>query len=166
MISGYKAFNGDMSNNYNKVFEEGKDYFVDGDTKFGLKGNGYHFAKRIEDTFRYIHDKENISIAKVYSNGIVLSFDDEYYGYYDLYVTNCIHIEKVLKREEIISEVVKNGEGALQRFIATGFRLTSEELLRISPYITKNVFKYLEFYYGKKDYREVFSNDKKLVLKK
>ena len=166
MINGFKAFNGNMSNNYNKVFYEGKDYYVDGEIKFGLKGNGYHFAKRIEDTFRYINDKENISIAKVYSNGEVLSFDDEYYGYYDLYVSNHIHIEKVLKRNEIISEILKNGESALKRFIATGFKLTNEELLALTPYINENVFKYIEFYYHGKDYNEVFSLEKKLVLKK
>ena len=53
-IKGYKAFYSDMRNHYGMKFKEGEIYNVSGNASFGLKGNGFHFCKNIEDTFRYI----------------------------------------------------------------------------------------------------------------
>lgn len=163
-IDGYKAFNGDMSNNYGAFFKEKKYYHISGDLKFGPSGNGFHYAKNIEDTFRYISDKENIKIASVTGYGKIKTYDDEYYGYYNMYVTNDIYINKILNRDEIISKIVLKGEDALKRFIVTGFRLTSDELIKIDSYITRDVRKYIDYYYlGHKD---AFDINKVKVLKK
>lgn len=165
-VYGYKAFNKSLTNNYGKKFEEKENYHIDGDIKFGINGCGFHFAKNISDVFRYINDKENVVVAEVYGYGKVLSYDDEYNGYYDMYVASDICIERILKRNEIISKVVNAGELSFKKFIMTGFSLNEEELKDLNKYITPDIQKYIDFYYYKKDYKEVFDINKKLVLKK
>ena len=94
-IRGYKAFNADLTNRYGIPFEEGKKYSVNGHAVFGNHGNGFHFCERLEDTLRYSDAlKEDVIITKVTALGNVIEFSDEYYGYFDLYVTDKIRIDK------------------------------------------------------------------------
>ena len=44
-IQTYKAFNkvdGKLVNRYKRVFEIGKEYFIEGEIRFGNNGNGFH----------------------------------------------------------------------------------------------------------------------------
>ncbi len=154
MIDGYKAFNENRTNNYGMIFKENEIYSTSKNIKFGLKGEGYHFAKNIEDTFRYINDKKHIEIAKVTALGNVITVNDEFYGYYDLYVTNILKVDKFWTREEILSLIISKGENAICRFIITGFKLTEKELEILYELNNETVDKYIEFYY--KNNKDVF----------
>lgn len=103
MILGYKCFNKDLTNNYGFKFEVGKSYFVDGEIKAGINGNGFHMCKNIEDTFRYYGPMNlDISVCEVVGSGKRVSFCDKYNGYYDMYSVGKIEILRQLNRNEII----------------------------------------------------------------
>lgn len=110
---------------------EGNTYKVFGDIKYGLKGNGYHFAKNLEDTLRFqIKDDDNLvnpMIAKVIGDGKIIESSDEYYGYYDLYVAEMITIKKVLTRKEVIEYALNLSELRMQRFVSL-FKLYDDEI--------------------------------------
>ena len=59
--------------------------------------------------------------------GDVLEAYDDYYGYYDLYVTDHIYIEHVLTREEIINYIKNANPLRVERFIM-GYKLMSDEI--------------------------------------
>lgn len=138
-IKGFKAFNKDMTNRYNEEFEEGKEYTISGPLKFGNDGNGFHFCKRMEDTLRYFNAfEEEIKIAAVISNGSVVEYYDDYYGYYDMYATSSIFIEHIYTREEIINKFLKEHEYSVDRFLK-GFKLTKEEINLFKEKYNKNI---------------------------
>ena len=127
-IRGFKAFHYPMKNRYGKVFEENHIYTIPGELRFGNNGNGFHFCKRLEDTLRYFPGmEEEISIAKVSALGRFLERNDEYNGYYDMYCTNKIRIDKILNRSEIVNPYLSLDEERVIRFLQ-GFCLTKEEL--------------------------------------
>lgn len=127
-IRGYKAFNKDMTNRYGASFEEGRIYCVKGPISFGVRGNGYHFCARLEDTLRYVPAmEEEIKIAKVIGLEEIVTSNDEYYGYYDMYVARSLYIDKILTREEIITQMSKANPIYVKRFVSS-FALTEEEI--------------------------------------
>lgn len=127
-MKGYKAFNKDMTNRYGMKFEEGKTYSVEGELKFGVKGNGFHFCKRLEDTLRYVPGmNEEIAIAKVSSTSKRMEYVDEYYDYYDMYVCRTLKIDKILSREEIVKMFLYAPPQRVIRFVS-GYKLTEEEI--------------------------------------
>ena len=98
LVQGYKAFNGDMTNRYGQVFEEGKTYSVCSEPKFGTNGEGFHFCKRLEDTLRYFPGmEEKIQIAHVTCLGDYVKSNDEFY-------------ESFKTKIEIYYEIVYNEE--------------------------------------------------------
>ena len=107
-LNGYKAFHKGLTNRYGKQFEEGQTYENSESPVFGNHGRGYHFCERLEDTLRYFpNSEEEIDIAEVTALGDLADGEDEYDGYYDMYSTNKIRIDKVLTREEIIEMFLK-----------------------------------------------------------
>lgn len=137
-----------MKNNYGVKFEVGKTYTVNEPIIFGLKGNGFHIAERLEDTLRYFDaDKEEISICLVKGKDKIVESSDEYYGYYNLYAVQTLEILKKLSREEIIKIALSLYETRLIRFIST-FKLSKEEI-ELFKEIYKNNFNiisYIEYY--------------------
>lgn len=125
-IKGYKAFNHDLTNRYGKKFNEGVTYYINAPIKYGNNGNGYHFCKRLEDTLRYFNPND-IAIAEVTGLGNIHESFDEYYEYYDLYVTDTIRIDKVLEREEIINRFLHQPEYRVRRFLEN-YILNSDEI--------------------------------------
>lgn len=151
-IKGYKVFIGNkelFTNNYNRVCKEGEILEIDGELQ--VKKNGYHFAKRLEDTFRYGNSlNEGVVVCEVTSLGDILEYDDEYYGYYDLYVSSKLRIDKILSRKDIIEYMDKVNVERLKRFVQT-FKLTYDEAMY---FIGRNneLDKYIEYYqFGNKD---------------
>lgn len=146
-LKGYKAFNGDLTNNYGDKFEEGKTYHLDGNVKFGVDGYGFHFCKNIEDTFRYINDP-NIKVAKVTASGKIVESSDEYNEYFDMYASDTITIDHIMTREEIIREMLGKTENKVCRFIMTGFKLSDDEIkmFRAKFYNSRMVSNYLDYY--------------------
>ena len=135
-IEGYKAFNKDHTNRYQKLFEEGKIFRIPENKhlKFGVDGCGYHFCKRLEDTLRYFPAlEEEIAIASVTSIGEVVESFDDYNGYYDMYTARELKINHFLERKEIIDiflemPVSSLSSPRLERFLSQ-FKLTSDELM-------------------------------------
>ncbi len=128
-VHGYKAFNKNMTNNYGQVFEEGKTYSNEEKPRFGVHGVGFHFCKRLEDTLRYVSGMDDeIKIAEVTGIGDIISREDRYNEYFDLYCTNKIRIDHVLSRQEIIKKALDLPLFQAIRFIQ-GFNLTEEEVL-------------------------------------
>ena len=145
-LIGYKSFNKDYTNNYGKKFEEDKNYHVDGGIKYGLHGNGYHFSTNIEDTIRYCKDKD-IKIGKIQASNIIIkgsTESDDYYGYYNNYVTSDIKILKFLEREEIINIMLKLPPYRIERFIRDYFLTESEQ--NIFYGISKEIDNAIDYY--------------------
>lgn len=127
MLYGFKCFNKGLINCYGKEFEVGKSYHIDGDIKFGVRGNGFHMCINLEDTLRYFNAMEDeVDICYVEGSGKMLLYEDEYYGYYDMYVVKNLKIIKKLTREEIISYALNLPDYRVARFVSL-FRLTKEE---------------------------------------
>lgn len=151
-VKGYKVFIGtkeQFTNNYNQICQEGNILEIDGELQ--LKKNGYHFAKRLEDTLRYGNAlNEEVVVCEVTSLGDIIEFEDEYYGYYDLYVSSKLRIDKVLSRKDIIEYINKVNIERLKRFVQT-FRLTYDEAIYFKGK-DKELDKYIDYYqFGNKD---------------
>ncbi len=126
-IYGYKCFNKDMTTRYGQKLEAGKIYKTENEVKFGNDGHGYHFCKNMEDTFRYFDSNEGISICYVKGFGKIDEYEDDYYGYYDMYAAENIEIIKELNREEIISYGLNLPSYRAKRFVQT-FKLNNDEI--------------------------------------
>ena len=126
----YKVFNKGLINRYGKKFEEKSIYSLDTserELKFGNNGYGYHYVDYLEDGLRYFDGmNEEIDIATVYPLGDVVESFDDYYGYYNMYVTDKIYIDHVLNRNEIIDYALDLSIPKAERFI-TGYKLNDYE---------------------------------------
>jgi hypothetical protein len=163
-VKGYKAFNIDRTNRYGMKFIEGNIYTIDGDLKFGNNGNGYHFCKNLEDTFRYFRGF-NIEVAEVTSLGEIHEFSDDYYGYYDLYVARELRIDRFLTREEIINKYLNESEYKVKRFLAT-FILTDEEKELFKLQYNDNINIMKTFYYYQEMKLDIYEKEYKSLKKK
>ncbi len=150
MILGYKVFLKGLENSFSEPFELNKEYTLSGNAKWSM--NGYHFCLRPEDTLRNFDSfNYELEIALVEGSGSIVEYNDEYYGYYDMYASTKIKVLKVLTREEIIKDVLSsNNIFRIQRLVQR-FKLTEEEipLFRgIAPQIDNDI----EYYQlGNKD---------------
>jgi hypothetical protein len=129
-IIGYKAFNVDLTNRYGEKFEVNKTYSTSGPISFGNKGNGFHFCKNIEDTLRYFDAVESeVVIAEVIGTNDIVTAEDEYNGYYDMYCARTIKIHRIIERKELVQMFLLRitSEPRVSRFIQL-FKLTEEEL--------------------------------------
>ena len=153
-VKGFKVFDKTFKARNGCFFEEGKIYKYDG----GIipQKKGFHFAKRLEDTLRYSNsDIEDVIISEVTGIGNVIEFSDEYFGYYDLYVTDKISIDRVLSREEIIDYICAlEDDDRICRFIAC-MKLNPKEI-RLFLDRSIKVLKTIEYYQfgNKKAFRE------------
>ena len=149
MLVGYKCFNDDLTNNYGFQFEIGKIYSVEGEIRAGLNGNGYHMCKNIEDTFRYYGgiNNDKIVVCEVVGDGKIVSFSDEYYGYYEMYSVEKIEIVRKLERSEIIEMALNFNEIRIIRFIQT-FKLFPCEVMLFQKKFERyfNVLKAIDYY--------------------
>ena len=167
-LKGFKAFNNDLTNRYGQVFLEGEKYFINGEISFGLMGNGFHFCKRLEDTLRFydaMNDK--IRIAEVIGRGEIVTFEDEYNGYYDMYAASNLEIVKILSRDEIINQyLICRDNNRVKRFVS-GFRLTNEEINKMenAHWKREDVLDAIDYYqknidvYNLKKVRNIFRNN-------
>lgn len=153
-VYGYKAFDKGLTNRYGTKFQVGNKYVASGNIKWGNDGNGFHFCENLEDTIRYFDAmNEEIDICYVKGFGKIIEYEDDYYGYYNMYASSNIEIIKLLTREEIISHILNKGYASQERFVM-GFKLRDDEIelfleknLNLSSYIDyyqkniKNTFK-------------------------
>ena len=150
-MHGYKSFNADMTNRYGMQFEVGKIYKVDGPIKFGNNGNGFHMCKNMEDTFRYL-DTNNIAVCEVNGFGKRHKYEDEYYGFYDMYAVEKIEILKLLRRKEILEYMLKTNPNRVARFIQL-FNLYDDEVKIFEDKFKKEtkIIDYINYYQKKRD---------------
>ena len=161
--NGYKSFNYNFETFNSIKLEPNKIYTTNEKIKY--HHNGYHFAKRLEDTLRYVNGlEESIIICKIEALGDIEWYEDDYYGYYDLGCTNIIKILNPLTREEIINYALNLYEQRLIRFIQ-GYKLTKEELQLIKEKYQNNIniINHIK-YYQEKDYK-VFERTYKKITK-
>lgn len=161
MIFGYKAFNSDRTNRYGQVFEACK-FYDSNDKNIKFQKTGFHFCKRLEDTLRYYDGFSDIKIARVVGIGKIDEYEDNYYGYYEMYSAEKIYISRFLSRNEIyqyIFDIAKNNSYFNDRVIrfVSGFKINEEEqrkLIDITSSINekKRLVKAIKYYqYGDKD---------------
>lgn len=166
-IIGYKALDKNGCNIHGLKFIPGFNYHCDKPIQFGPHGNGFHFAKRLEDTLRYVESDQILRkplIAKVIGYGKIKEGFDEYNGYYDLYSAENIKIVKYLSRDDIIKYAsylyYKKFEKRLERFVSL-YKLSENEIklfegkyicvdLAIKYYQKNNKSAYDHFYKVKK----------------
>lgn len=160
-IYGYKSFNNDGTNYAGIVMPPGV-YHCDGDIIY--RNNGFHFAKRLEDTFRYRDmELEEPLIAEVIGFGTIVEgrrLEDDYYGYFDLYACSDINIIKYLTHEEIVEYGLSLPEYRIERFITSGI-LSEEELeifANISSYNRSIVDRFMA--YKKNKMKTLIKGDK------
>lgn len=166
MIQCYKCFQKGMLNRYGQPFEVGVEYHTDGIIKFGNNGNGFHACKRLEDTLRYFDAMEGeVDIAQIRGFGNFDLYEDDYYGYYDMYSFENIIIDKVLNRQEIMDYAYHLPEMRAERFVSL-FRLTEEEKEKMID-LFKQSFSVLKSiaYYQDGDKDAFLQNDENFVLK-
>ena len=146
-IKGYKAFNKDMTNRYGLPFEEGKVYISDKDPVFGNNGSGFHFCVRLEDTLRYFPAmEEEIKIASITALGNMVEGEDDYAGYYEMYSTNALRIDRILSRDDILHMFLSmEPNERVIRFIQ-GFRLTKEEIVLFRKHFIEDQEKSITIY--------------------
>lgn len=164
-IRGFKAFDKEMKNRYGQSFLEKEIYTISGDLKFGNEGNGLHFCKRMEDTLRYVPGmEEEIQIASVISKETIVEYYDDYYGYYDMYAAQCLFVEHIYSRLEIISYMLKSHPYSVQRFLS-GYRLTENEIeLFQNAFSTQQSILNTISYYQLNN-KDVFSLERKSLVK-
>ncbi|HAB67110.1 MAG TPA: hypothetical protein DCE23_07060 [Firmicutes bacterium] len=167
-VKGYKAFNKNKQNRYGVPFLEGHTYRVLGPVSFGCNGNGYHFCRELSDVFRYVDNNEEVCVASVTGSGEMVTFNDEYYGYYDMYSSEILRVDRFLSREEIIDIMLNSNEEAIRKFLLF-FRLNSLELSLFVNRFGSNM-KIMEFimYYqmGCKDiYMQDYGHRQEIVRK-
>ena len=101
-MRGYKALIDNLTNRYNYSYELGKKYILNGELKW-MK-NGFHFCLRPEDTLRYVDGfNDNIVFAEVEGGGELVLYEDEYYGYYDMYASSEMTILNILNKHDIFN---------------------------------------------------------------
>ncbi len=147
-IIGYKCFNENLTNKYGFKFEIGKLYTAHGTIKFGNNGNGFHLCKNMEDTLRYFDAfKNSVTIAEVLGSGKIVESFDDYYEYYNMYVTEKLRILKILTREEIINIELELNLDRVERFLS-GFKLSKEEIELFKNKFNNNqtILQYIEYY--------------------
>lgn len=165
-ITGYKAFDPGMKNQYGMTFEEGKTYTAEGAIINGTHGNGYHFAAHLEDSIHFIIDEEHkeVVVAKVTGEGTVKTFTTEDDEFSDLYVAAQLTINHILTREEIITHMLNKRPYFAQRFIRK-FPLTVEEQQLFKERFAKDwSFQRAMAYYQEGD-KEVYNRYYKSMVK-
>ena len=142
---GFKAFDDDLINRYGQKFELEKEYIMDGEIKFGSRG--FHFCTNLEDTLRYV-DGTSAIITIVESLGNLQKYDDEYNGYYDMFVTNKIKIIKVLTKDDILKYMFKLPEFRIIRLISSYFQFNEEDLQMLEMLYQNNdsIIKAIRYY--------------------
>ena len=139
-MKGYKAFEEGLTNRYGFTYELGKKYYLNGELNW--KKNGFHFCTRPEDTLRYIDAYNHpYNICEVNGSGQIVLYEDEYYGFYDMYASSEMEILRIVPREEIFDMVINSYGDRVKRFISLT-ELTQDEIEQIReryPYLADTI---------------------------
>ena len=94
--------------------------------------------------------EKKFQICKVRGFGNIVSCDDEYNGYYEMYASEKIFVEKILSHEEIITYALNLNDIRAERFVSQ-FPLTKEEIdyFKEKFYNCPNVLNAIQYYQEK-----------------
>ena len=171
-IKGYKPLYGNRTDRSGVLYEEGKDYHVDGPIAFGPNKNGMRMCVHLSDVFRFF-DPEDISVAEVVASGELVEgeYHDWQESYTEMYAASDIHVNKFLTRKEII-EIMKGAYPSdIVKFFAT-FNPTDEEAFDIvrssndKDYENRAKMAYLYFIKKFNVYAVADLDEKKRILEK
>lgn len=124
---GYKVFYKGLKDSFGNEHTLGKKYKLDEEVKWSQ--NGFHFCKRPEDTLRNFDDFNNeLEIALIEASGNIVEYDDEYYGYYDMFASSEYKIIRVMSRDEIVRNVLTSRNILRQKRLLERMRLTESQL--------------------------------------
>ena len=124
---GYKALTNNLTNRYGFTYEIGKKYYLEGDLKW--RSNGFHFCTRVEDTLRYVDAyNDEVVIVLVEGEGKFVKFEDDYYGFYDMYASSELTIIREVKREEVFNIVINSNDVERVRRLVTLMKLNKDEI--------------------------------------
>jgi hypothetical protein len=129
-MRGYKALVDNLTNRYGFSYDIGKKYFLDGELKW--RENGFHFCLRPEDTLRYVDGfNDQIMFALVEGSGELVLYEDEYYGFYDMYAASEMTFLKIIPREEIFRMIIDSKVDFRVKRFASLIKLREEEINEI-----------------------------------
>ena len=139
-VKGYKAYilnDGKLKDNFNNIYEVGKQYHCDGEIVFNKRG--FHLCTYPEDTLRYVDGfNENIVISEVTGFGNIHKYDDEYNDYFDMYSVSDLKIESIIPKMDLIDLVLeKSPYPGIERLFG-GIKLTDNEIEYIIDYLKSN----------------------------
>ena len=131
-IKGFKAFLPGLKTQFGSKLEVGKYYHTNEPIEFNK--HGFHFCERLEDTLHFFTQFESdVDICEVIGFGDIKKMDNDYYGYYDMYVASNIKIVRHLSKIEILNLYKKLLENPyvydirISRFLAYYQNLTEED---------------------------------------
>lgn len=155
-VKGYKAFNKNATNRYGISFIEGQTYRFFGRISFGNNGNGLHLCTTLADVFRYVDAiDDEVLVASVTGRGQMVSFNDEYFGYYDMYAVEELTVDKFLTRREILDKMLEASEFDVKKFMMT-FKLSLEEAYEFLNKFASNYDILLSILYYQFGYKDIY----------
>lgn len=129
-IYGFKAYDENFKDRYGLTYELGKTYHTNGIVKW--HNTGFHFCSNPEDTFRYVDAFKPIHLVEVKGFGDIRKYNDEYYGYYDMYVSENIELIKEVTHEELIERYLNERISDFQIIkVVRDLKLTEEDIRQI-----------------------------------
>ena len=160
-MKGYKVLDKGLINQYGTKYEIGKIYYLDGELKY--KKNGFHFCERPEDTLKFIeYFDSDIDMTEVEGSGEIVTYDDEYYGFYDLHASSIMVINRIIPREEYFDEIINSKNPDRIKRLASLIKLSKLEkdiILKLYPSAKSTID-----YYQSEDYVKRHSKNKSLIL--
>ena len=126
-MRGYKALNKGLVNRYGYKYELNRKYILNGELKW--RENGFHFCTRPEDTLRYVDSwGSEIDVVEIEGSGELQLYEDDYYGYYDMYASTEIILKRIVPREELFRMIIDSNDDERVRRFVSSLELTSEEI--------------------------------------
>lgn len=147
-IIAYKVFSKGLINRYGIKFEVGKFYQTFDKVRYGTNGHGFHMSLYLENGFRYFDSSsDTVDLALVRGFGDMQHVDDEYCGYYDLYVCQGMEILKVYSEEEVINMCLALNGYRAENFLKT-FKLTKNQIKMFKETFKDDntILKYIAYY--------------------
>ena len=118
-VPGYKIFNGDMTNWYGLQFEEGRTYHT-------IRKPGFYYCTKLSEVFGVYFGNPSVQVARV--TGYIEEEREASFRKYSTTVRTAVslRIDKILTREEIMQQVIADGESSIKDYLRY-FPVTTEE---------------------------------------
>ena len=125
-MRGFKALNWDLTNRYGFQYEIGVKYKLNGNLIW--RENGFNFCTNPEDTLRYVDAyNEDIVFTLVEGSGELVLYEDEYYGFYDMYASSKMKILRIVSRHEVFEMIMESNNIFRVKRYASLMKLTLDE---------------------------------------